>query len=68
MREDEVWLTPDERYRRIADHFRALLGTVNVCGCHIHVGVPDRQTACRSSTNCGLGCPCCSRSARTPPW
>ncbi|GAB2969977.1 glutamate--cysteine ligase [Amycolatopsis acidiphila] len=39
--EDTARLTPGERYRRIADHFRGLMDTVNVCGCHVHVGVPD---------------------------
>ncbi|GAA4661640.1 glutamate--cysteine ligase [Amycolatopsis dongchuanensis] len=42
--EDTARLTPGARYRRIADHFRGLMDSVNVCGCHIHVGVPDRET------------------------
>jgi carboxylate-amine ligase len=37
-------LTPDRRYHRIAGHFRNLMTSANVCGCHVHVGVPDRST------------------------
>jgi len=37
-------LTPDRRYHRIAGHFRSLMKSANVCGCHVHVGVPDRET------------------------
>jgi carboxylate-amine ligase len=37
-------LTSDRRYGRIATHFRGLLKSANVCGCHVHVGVPDRLT------------------------
>ncbi|WP_232240671.1 glutamate--cysteine ligase [Kutzneria sp. 744] len=37
-------LTPERRYHRIADHFRNLMKSANVCGCHVHVGVPDRET------------------------
>jgi carboxylate-amine ligase len=40
---DAARLTPGDRYRRIANHFRGLMDTVNVCGCHIHVGVPDAE-------------------------
>ena len=42
--EDTARLTPGARYERIADHFRGLMDSVNVCGCHIHVGIPDRAT------------------------
>jgi carboxylate-amine ligase len=41
---DPAPLTPDRRYRRISTQFRALLSNANVCGCHVHVGVPDRVT------------------------
>jgi glutamate---cysteine ligase / carboxylate-amine ligase len=32
------------RYRRMADEF-GLLASSGVCGCHVHVGVADRETA-----------------------
>jgi carboxylate-amine ligase len=36
---------PGSRYHRIAEHFGRLVIGELVCGCHIHVGVPDRETA-----------------------
>jgi carboxylate-amine ligase len=36
-------LTSERRYHRIAGHFRGLMKSANVCGCHVHVGVPDRE-------------------------
>jgi glutamate---cysteine ligase / carboxylate-amine ligase len=41
---DPAPLTPDRRYSLISAHFRALLSNANICGCHVHVGVPDRVT------------------------
>jgi carboxylate-amine ligase len=32
------------RYRRMADEFGAL-AALGVCGCHVHIGVADRETA-----------------------
>jgi carboxylate-amine ligase len=37
-------LTSGRRYDEMATHFRGLLKLANVCGCHVHVGVPDRTT------------------------
>jgi carboxylate-amine ligase len=33
------------RYADIAAHFGALRESHVVCGCHVHVGIPDRETA-----------------------
>ena len=38
-------ITDDLRYRRIAREFRALSVQQLICGCHVHVAVPDRETA-----------------------
>ncbi|MFI7044077.1 glutamate--cysteine ligase [Streptosporangium sandarakinum] len=38
-------LTDSSRYHRIHGHYRALLRGQVVCGCHVHVGVPDREEA-----------------------
>jgi carboxylate-amine ligase len=38
-------ITPTDRYRRIAEHFGAITNTGTSCGCHVHVGLPDRETA-----------------------
>lgn len=36
-------ITDVARYRRLAEHF-GQLGEQVICGCHVHVGVPDRDT------------------------
>ncbi|MGW4213525.1 glutamate--cysteine ligase [Lentzea sp. NPDC004789] len=38
-------VTDDLRYRRIAREFGALAAQQLICGCHVHVAVPDRETA-----------------------
>ncbi|WP_335937367.1 carboxylate-amine ligase [Streptomyces sp. PTD5-9] len=38
-------LTDRPRYRRIDSRFGALSESYTVCGCHIHVGMPDLPTA-----------------------
>lgn len=34
-------LTPGKRYAKIAGHFGNLMDGVNICGCHVHVAIPD---------------------------
>lgn len=36
--------TPKDRYLRMAEWFGATARSVATCGCHVHVGVPDRET------------------------
>jgi carboxylate-amine ligase len=38
-------VTDGLRYRRIAREFGALAAQQLICGCHVHVAVPDRETA-----------------------
>ncbi|NGY64128.1 YbdK family carboxylate-amine ligase [Lentzea sp. NEAU-D13] len=38
-------ITDSLRYRRIAREFGALAEQQLICGCHVHVAVPDRETA-----------------------
>ena len=38
-------ITDSVRYRRIAREFGALAEQQLICGCHVHVEVPDRETA-----------------------
>ncbi|GAA1459640.1 glutamate--cysteine ligase [Nocardiopsis exhalans] len=38
-------LSEGRRYAAIAAHFGALRDSHVVCGCHVHVGIPDRPTA-----------------------
>ena len=44
-----VRLSNGARYARIADHYGALRDAHVVCGCHVHVGVPDQESAVRIS-------------------
>lgn len=38
-------LTPKERYRDLADDFQQLTREQLICGCHVHVGIADREAA-----------------------
>lgn len=40
--EDRPEITPKPRYLRMARHFRATARAGVTCGCHVHVGMPDR--------------------------
>jgi carboxylate-amine ligase len=40
----EQELTPKPRYLRMADWFGATTRSLATCGCHVHVGIPDRET------------------------
>ena len=37
-------ITPNPRYLRMARRFGATTRSVATCGCHVHVGIPDRAT------------------------
>ena len=45
----EFPVTDTPRYRRIADHFGMLAREQGICGCHVHVAVPDREAAVQVS-------------------
>lgn len=38
-------VTDGERYREIEQLYRGVAADYPACGCHVHVGVPDRETA-----------------------
>lgn len=42
---DDFPITDTERYRQIGQRFGMLAHEQGICGCHVHVGVPDRDTA-----------------------
>lgn len=46
-------LTTGRRYRRMAERFAALVDDLGdgVCGCHVHVGIPDREEAVQVSNH-----------------
>ena len=43
----EFPITDNPRYRRIAERFGMIAHEQGICGCHVHVAVPDRDTAIR---------------------
>lgn len=45
MGDEPLAVTDGERYRAIARLYRGVLDDYAACGCHVHVGVPDRETA-----------------------
>ncbi|WP_459963521.1 glutamate--cysteine ligase [Nocardia sp. IFM 10818] len=46
---DELTITGTPRYRRIAENFGRLANDQGLCGCHVHVAVPDKDVALRVS-------------------
>ncbi|MGB3444724.1 MAG: glutamate--cysteine ligase [Actinophytocola sp.] len=40
----EQEITPSPRYLRMAEWFGATARSLATCGCHVHVGIPDRET------------------------
>ncbi|MFC9438040.1 glutamate--cysteine ligase [Nocardia sp. NPDC057030] len=46
---NEYPVTDTPRYQRIADAFGTLAQEQGLCGCHVHVAVPDRETALQVS-------------------
>lgn len=40
-------VTPLPRYEQLARQFPRAMSTSGTCGCHVHVGVPDRQVGAR---------------------
>ncbi|AZG44595.1 carboxylate-amine ligase [Gordonia insulae] len=42
---DHFPITDTDRYRRIGRQFGMLAHEQGICGCHIHIGVPDRDIA-----------------------
>ena len=45
----EFPITDTPRYREIADKFGMIAHEQGICGCHVHVAVPSRETAIRVS-------------------
>jgi carboxylate-amine ligase len=40
-------ITPNARYRRMAEHFGAVANRVSTCGCHVHVAIADKESGVR---------------------
>ncbi|MFC7534127.1 glutamate--cysteine ligase [Actinoplanes sp. GCM10030250] len=45
--EPQLTVSDNPRHRAIAEHYGPIVRDPAVCGCHVHVGVPDRETAVR---------------------
>jgi carboxylate-amine ligase len=44
-------VTDNPRFRAIAEHYGPIVGDPAVCGCHVHVGVADRELAVQVSNH-----------------
>ncbi|ONI90994.1 hypothetical protein ALI144C_01845 [Actinosynnema sp. ALI-1.44] len=44
-------LTAGSRYERMAEHFGGLIDDANICGCHVHVSIPDPATGVQVSNH-----------------
>ena len=42
---DDQTLTPKPRYRELAADFQLLIREQIICGCHVHIGIEDREAA-----------------------
>ena len=60
-------LVPLPRYARVEDDMRGLIRRTPECALHVHVGMPDREPPCASTTACAGTCRCWRRSRPTPP-
>ncbi|MFF2549620.1 glutamate--cysteine ligase [Nocardia sp. NPDC058058] len=47
--DEPLRITSTPRYHRIAENFGRLAQEQGMCGCHVHVAVPDREVALRVS-------------------
>jgi carboxylate-amine ligase len=62
-------VTDVPRYQRIHERFAALLHQQCTCGCHVHIGVPDREEAVRVSNHLRPWLPhLLALSANSPFW
>ncbi|MCP2169476.1 carboxylate-amine ligase [Goodfellowiella coeruleoviolacea] len=62
-------LTNTTRYHRIAESFGALAETQTICGCHVHVGVPDPESGVQVSNHLRSWLPLLlAMSANSPFW
>lgn len=55
--EEDRAVTPTARYRRISERFGPIARDPAVCGQHVHVGVPDRETAVQVCNRLRLSLP-----------
>ncbi len=61
-------ITDSLRYRRIAREFGALAEQQLICGCHVHVAVPDRETAVQVCNHVRLWLPVLAAVTANSPF
>ncbi|MEU4807518.1 glutamate--cysteine ligase [Actinosynnema sp. NPDC023587] len=44
-------LTDRQRYRDISQRYGSLVDALTICGCHVHVGIPDEETGVQISNH-----------------
>lgn len=67
--QDDAEITPKVRYLRMAERFGQLARDQLVCGCHIHVGIADRDVAVQAMGHARAWlAPLIAVSANSPFW
>jgi glutamate---cysteine ligase / carboxylate-amine ligase len=61
-------LVDDERYRRVDDEMRGLIRRTPECALHVHVGMPDDETAVRVFNRIRSHVPLLQGLAANSPW
>lgn len=62
-------LTPNPRYQTLSQQYRRLMDELVVFGCHVHVGIPDRELAVQVMNRARLWlAPLLALSASSPFW
>lgn len=62
-------VTEDARYQALQQHFPDVAADVAACGCHVHVGVPDRDLALAALNRLRAWLPVLlALSANSPMW
>jgi carboxylate-amine ligase len=61
-------LVAEERYRRVEEEMRALIRRTPECALHVHVGMPDRETAIRVANGLRRHLPLLAALSANSPW
>ncbi len=62
-------VTKDDRYRQMQREYREMLAGQGVCGCHVHVEMPDPETALKVSNHLRVWLPVLqSITVNSPYW
>jgi len=64
----EATLVDDERYRRVDDEMRGLIRRTPECALHVHVGMPDEETAVAVYNRLRSHIPLLQALAANSPW